>query len=86
MYNSAQVIIDLEEYNDLKKKAESFEKGSDTRKEDILAIMVSELLHAISNAVLGMKPDYTSIVLDIAKKGGFDINTNKGKIHLTEIK
>lgn len=86
MYNSAQVIIDLDEYNDLRKKAGEFEKGSDTKKEDTLALMVAKLLEATSNAKLGMAPNYSRLVLNIARGSGFDIASNNGTIYLTGIK
>lgn len=86
MYTSAQVIIDLEEYNDLKKKAEQFEKGSNTKKEDTLALMVSRLLEATSNASIGLMPDYSMTVINLAKANGYDITSEKGTICLTEIR
>lgn len=86
MYNAAQVIIDLEEYNHLKKKAEQFEGGSDDRKERVLALIVSKLLEATSNASMGMKPDYTKIVIDIAKQNSYSVTGENGTVQLTEIK
>lgn len=55
MYNNAQVIIDLDEYNELKKKVEAFEKGNDNSKEDFLLATIVSLTTQLSKA--GMKAD-----------------------------
>lgn len=63
MYNEAQVIIDLKEYNDLKRIEENFKIGSEDAEKEFLMLTINNIFKVMKDHHI----DGHSVVQEIAK-------------------